>query len=211
MARILIGALSGWKHYDRRRQCRDTWMHDAQELGVEAFFLMGCPTANQPELIGAHTLILPCPDDYNSLPQRTMWFCRWALARSNWDYLFKCDDDTYISVPRLALYDTAGRDYIGNEWKPRVGYASGGAGYFLSRKAAQVVADRLTMPTGAEDLEVGRLLQSSTMKLCIDPRFQTWGDDNNRPKKDNDIITLHGQTANFMASHLETGLHAAIQ
>ena len=142
MPRILIGALSAWKYPERRRRCLATWMRDADALGVPAVFLLGCPTAVAPEQIGPHALVLPCPDDYASLPQRTMWFCRWATQYSvlgtQWDYLFKCDDDTYISIPRLLAFDPAGRDYIGAEWRPGVGYGSGGAGYFLSRRPRQL-------------------------------------------------------------------------
>ena len=124
---------------------------DGDTCEMRSVFLLGCPTALQPELVGTHALVCPCPDDYPSLPQRTRWFCRWALAQNDWDYLFKCDDDTYVSITRLSLYDLAGRDYVGAEWKPGVGYGSGGAGYFLSRKAATAVAERLEQPCGAED------------------------------------------------------------
>ena len=112
-------------------------------------------------------MVCPCPDDYPSLPQRTRWFCRWALAQNDWDYLFKCDDDTYVSITRLSLYDLAGRDYVGAEWKPGVGYGSGGAGYFLSRKAATAVAERLEQPCGAEDALVGQVLRSAGLALSI--------------------------------------------
>ncbi len=77
---MLIGALSAWKYPERRRCCLATWMCDADALGVPSVFLLGCATAIAPEQIGPHALVLPCPDDYASLPQRTMWFCRWALS-----------------------------------------------------------------------------------------------------------------------------------
>ena len=212
MPRILIGALSAWKYPERRRRCLATWMRDADALGVPSIFLLGCPTIVAPEQIGPHALVLPCPDDYASLPQRTMWFCRWATQYSvlstQWDYLFKCDDDTYISLPRLMAFDPAGRDYIGAEWRPGVGYASGGAGYFLSRKAAAIVAERLeSYPTGAEDLLVGQVLRVAGIELSIDPRFVPFGSSDRRPRADNDLITLHAAPEELiLAAHEETGL-----
>lgn len=235
MPRILIGALSAWKYPERRRRCLATWMRDADALGVPSVFLLGCPTAVAPEQIGPHALVLPCPDDYASLPQRTMWFCRWAVGQRTevrnqrselptsdfrplisdlrplpWDYLFKCDDDTYISMPRLLAFDPAGRDYIGAEWRPGVGYGSGGAGYFLSRRAAEIVAERLaTHPTGAEDLLVGRVLKETGIELSIDPCFVPFGSAERRPRADNDLITLHAAPEELiLASHAETGLHS---
>ena len=164
MTRILIGALTGWKMHERRQRCLTTWMADGDRPGHPSrFFCWAAQRRVRPEQIGPHALALPCPDDYASLPQRTLWFCRWALeeggrgkGEGGWDYLFKCDDDTYVSIPRLPSYDLRGRDYVGAEWRPGVGYGSGGAGYFLSRRAAGLVAERLTQATGAEDLLVGQ-------------------------------------------------------
>jgi hypothetical protein len=231
--RILIGALSAWKYPERRRLCESTWMRDADALGVPSVFLLGCPTATTPEQIGPHALVLPCPDDYASLPQRTMWFCRaalqeWEMGRGcewetskiapsltlpvppsapPWGYLFKCDDDTYISLPRLLAIDPAGRDYIGAEWRPGVGYASGGAGYFLSRRAASIVAERLeSYPTGAEDLLVGRILAAAGIEISIDPRLVPFGSSDRRPRADNDLITAHAMSEELiLKSHEETG------
>ena len=216
--KILIGALSGWKYHERRHRCIDTWMSDADAAGIESVFLLGCPTATAPEGLGRHYLALPCPDDYPSLPQRTLWFTRWALARDDWDYLFKCDDDTYISIPRLLAYDTArpgprvlgappgAPDYIGAEWKPGVAYASGGAGYWLSRKAAAIIAEKLTAATGAEDLLVGQVLRGAGIPLAIEPRLVPFGSMAHRPRRDNDLITLHAAGADaFLATHAETG------
>jgi hypothetical protein len=217
MPRILIGALSGWKYLERRQRCLSTWMADGEALDVRSVFLLGCPTIERPEQIGPHALALPCPDDYPSLPQRTNSFCRWACEQPGWDYLFKCDDDTYISMPRLTAYDPADpatgcpRDYIGAEWQPGVGYGSGGAGYLLSLRAAAIVAERLhATPTGAEDLLVGRLLAAAGIPLSIERRLVPFGSMDRRPRRENDLITLHGVEADaFLASHAETGLWSA--
>jgi histo-blood group ABO system transferase len=211
MNRILIGALSGWKYPDRRQRCQATWMADGKECGVESVFLLGCPTVPQPEMVGQHALACPCPDDYASLPQRTRSFCRWAIERDDWDYLFKCDDDTYVSIPRLIRYDMGGRDYVGAEWQPGAGYGSGGAGYFLSRKAATVIAQRLVQSCGNEDQLVGETLRVAGIGLSIEPRLVPFGSMDHRPKRDNDLITLHGVgAAAFLTAHAETGLHAPL-
>ena len=216
MTRILIGALSGWKYRERRARCLATWMADGDSMGVRSVFLLGCPTEAAAEEIGCHHLALPCPDDYASLPQRTRLFCHWATGAGsreqgakNWDYLFKCDDDTYVSIPRLLTYDLAGRDYVGAEWRPGVAYGSGGAGYFLSRKAAAIVADRLTMPTGAEDLLVGHVLRAAGIPLSIEPRFVPFGSADRRPARTNDLITCHACPAAWQLSHAEMGLCVA--
>jgi hypothetical protein len=222
MTRILIGALSGWKYQERRQRCLDTWMQDAEAIGLRSVFLLGCPTAAQPERIGPHALVCPCPDDYASLPQKTRCFCQWALSTqyavpstqysvlsTSWDYLFKCDDDTYVSIPRLVAYaenELHGRDYVGAEWRPGAGYGSGGAGYFLSRKATEIVAERLEMATGPEDLLVGQVLRAAGVPLAIEPRLVPFGATEHRPRKGNNLLTVHGVDADaFLASDAETG------
>lgn len=205
-AKILIGALSGTQHEMRRRRCRETWIADARRFGIECVFLMGGTEFTATPILFDDMLLLPCPNSYPALPQRTRWFCKWALEQPNWEYLFKCDDDTYVCIERLAEYDTAGRDYIGGEWTPGVSYASGGGGYLLSRRAAEVVANRLDQTEGAEDLLVGELLKHAGMPLHLDNRFVGIGDNDRRPRSDNDTVTTHAVSSGlFVQSHRETG------
>jgi len=189
-------------------------MNDGDDRDIQSLFLLGCPTAKEPEQMGLHTLALPCQDDYRHLPHKTRLFAQWALQRKDWDYLFKCDDDTYISMPRFLDYDPAGRDYIGAEWRPGAGYGSGGAGYFLSRLAAGYVAEfggsysLDSYPPGAEDMIVGALLRANGVEFSIEPRLIPFATLDLRPKKNNDLITSHACTEAFMASHEETGNEA---
>jgi len=188
--RYLIGALSGWAFSDRRRLCLDTWFSDAMACGMDAVFLMGEPNVKQAERCGP-LLILPCHDAYNTLPMRTWQFIRWAIHRDDWDYLFKCDDDTYVAASRLASYDPQGRDYIGAEWRSGVNYGSGGAGYFLSRRAAEIVITKPLAPLGAEDALIGERMRENRIPLTLEPRLVPWGSDARRPQPDNDLITAH--------------------
>jgi len=199
--RIMIGALSCWKYKERRDRCERTWMLEGDTLDgaspgepplhtiTRSVFLIGSPGLEAPSLAGRN-LLLPGPSDYLSLPQRTRAFCQWAIARDDWDYLFKCDDDTYVSISRLVRYPLTA-DYIGAEWRPGVGYASGGAGYFLSRRAAEVVAEHLTRKEGPEDVYVRDALASQGIPFTQDQRFVALGDEELRPRAGNDLITLH--------------------
>jgi len=92
----------------------------------------------------------------------------YAINWDDWQYLFKCDDDTYVAVARLLAYDIAGRDYIGGDWTRGVGFASGGGGYFRSRRAAEVVAENLDEETGPEDALMRDKLRSTGIELCLD-------------------------------------------
>ena len=64
MTRILIGALrAGSITSAGNAASRPGWPMPTL-LGVQSVFLLGCPTAAQPEPIGPHALACPCPDDY---------------------------------------------------------------------------------------------------------------------------------------------------
>jgi hypothetical protein len=218
--KIIVGALQAVDHFARLVLCRETWIADATRLGVDCVFLIGAGAdrAIDRPIRSGDLLLLPCPNEYRTLPQRTRWFCRWALEGgegwgagdgARWNYLFKCDSDTYVSVPRLVAccerlaagpaspgavgsrLSPAPSDYIGAEWKPGVGYASGGGGYLLSRKAAAIVAQKLDPPTGAEDLLVGQVLRHNGIRFEIDRRFAPFGSMEQRPRPDNDLITAH--------------------
>ncbi|PQO43821.1 hypothetical protein [Blastopirellula marina] len=184
LPKLLIGVLSAEKYHARRQACRETWANCAAYEQVDLVFLIGDPQASLPYR-EADVLYCPCPDSYESLPQKTRWFCLWALASSPFDFLFKCDDDTYVAVERLlAILPSA--DYVGHDIG---GYASGGAGYLLSREAAMTVAGRMTAATGAEDWLASQALFCAKIPFVADSRFHAW---NNRvPQTDNDQITTH--------------------
>jgi len=185
---LIVGILSASGYDARRNECRATWMsapYDRQR--VLCLFLVGDPNIPAP-VWGGDTLWLPCPDDYPSLPQKTRAFCRWALNTFDFGHLFKCDDDTYAVLDRMLKYDHDGSAYTGRDIG---GYASGGAGYYLTPQAARIVADQMTAATGAEDLLVGQHLARADIKLVADARFGSWYVKDEQPRQGNELITAH--------------------
>lgn len=79
---------------------------------------------------------------------RTQLMVRWALERG-YDYLFRTDTDTYVWVNRLLACGFEKHDYMGwcvgfprhleQDWAMNT--AHGGVGFFLSRKAMEIVAN----------------------------------------------------------------------
>lgn len=220
-SKLIIGALSGWcdklqigtsdQYQHRRELCRNTWMKDAAELGIPVMFLMGTPPYGLTYSIGEDMLMLQAPNHYDSLPQRTRRWIQAMLKRSDWTHLFKCDDDTFVSIPRLlGLLQELPEptDYVGAEWKPGVNYGSGGAGYLISRRAAEVVARELTAETGPEDLLVGRILTCEGFPLRLEPRLIPFGNPLKRPMRVNQLVTAHAfSSVDWIDSWNQTGLH----
>lgn len=189
--RLIIGALSANSYEGRRRGCLATWADLRDYNDVDVVFLVGDPEAKLPTRNG-HILYCPCPDDGASLPQKTRWFCLWALERFDFDYLFKCDDDTYVHINRLLnLGSTAeyvGRDIVSNN--PSLGsYASGGGGYRISRRAAVCIGERLLESQGPEDVLARDALRHVEIGLTNEDRFSPWN--HIWPTTTNEIITSH--------------------
>jgi hypothetical protein len=187
--RAVIGLLSCQQEFARLRRnlCRETWLPAVKTLGYDVFFLLGGGQET-----GSDFLKFAVGDTYPELPQKTRAFCRWALDHG-YDRLFKADDDTFIHPTRFHAWMTemADEHYVGSEWRDGVNYGSGGAGYLLSATAAKIVADGMGKRCGAEDLTVGTLLRRANIRLRIDRRLIPFGNEERRPKPDNDIITTH--------------------
>jgi len=168
---------------------RNTWLKNSQ---VEYKFFKG--NSNNPtEKIDE--IILNCKDDYLSLPEKTMEIIRWALS-NNYEYIFKCDTDTYVILEKLLSSDFEKYDYVGHFngelgksnviYNTLYSWASGGSGYFLSKKSADLlilegntaksICPNLKIP--CEDLWVGQVLgshiENGKIKAHSDIRYG-WG------------------------------------
>lgn len=89
---------------------RETWLQKLPP-GVTALFFTGAgETCNERGLVQ-----FSCPDDYIHLPCKVQNFYRYALAHHDFDYVFKCDDDTYVHTERLLGLLKFGVDFIGND------------------------------------------------------------------------------------------------
>lgn len=200
-SKLIVGTLACTDpaYAGRRRRCLETWLPGLESAGVEVLFLVGVGDAiTEPRVVEqaehgriGRELQIPCPDSYEALPQKTAAFCRWACRHREFDFLFKCDDDTYLIPQRLLAMDLSTTDYLGAELRRGIKYASGGGGYFLSHRAARVVATQMNEATGFEDLLVAQYLNRHGMFLEADQRFVAMGIDNHFPRPENDQITCH--------------------
>ena len=122
-------------------------------------------------------VMLKVDDSYNALPQKTKQICRWMLGKI-YSHVLLCDTDTALMPSKVLTCGFESYDYVGKIDRPlsetfpytattREGkvefypkcwpWASGGFGYFLSRKAAVIVAD-VNPISYAQDLSVGQVL-----------------------------------------------------
>ena len=166
---IAISSCGDFESNGNNQALRDTWLKDAIRLGVPYKFFFGVGQGG-PEL-GDSVILHDVPDDYGHLTYKTRASLRWAHAEG-YDFVFRCFPDTYVRVDRLLACGFEQFDYLGDfrgEVAGPPNYASGGPGYWLSRKAFSFLIDapvlgvwRDEITSWAEDLWTGQVLGRHT-------------------------------------------------
>jgi hypothetical protein len=162
---------------------RESWLTRIPH-NMQAMFFVGTGQS----ALEKDVVVIPTRDDYESLPRKVQAFYRHCLERYDFDYLFKCDDDTYLVCERLSALIKDGHDFIGSaDWWPS--HADGGAGYVLSRPATEIVARADCPEFGKEDLWVTGVLRSAGIEFQMSSLLLQ----NHRefPTPENDIISAH--------------------
>lgn len=185
-ASILVGICSAQGYYERRKAVRDTWLTHPQE-GITCLFFLG---GEVPERERNDTVGLDVPDSYNGLPAKVLAFFRYALDNYDFDWLFKCDEDTYLDLSRLPELADPQYGIIGDVLLERRGAPSGGAGYLLSRTIVEKISARKDVPaTGAEDVIFGKLaLEEGAVPHATSRLYMSHA---HYPAPDNDEVSAH--------------------
>ena len=190
--KAIIGILTAQPYVERRRGVLRTWARDIEaDPDLDYVFLIGDPTLAVPQR-EANRLMLPCPDDYDSLPQKTRWFCVWlsTMIELPWDIAMKVDDDTYLQVDRLKRFlTTAAESNVDVYGADDGNHFHGGAGYTINRPAAEAIAEHVTDPKGLEDWKACAALHAAKLTWANEPRFCF--DKTRLPMPANEQITAH--------------------
>ena len=173
--RVLIAIMSCERDRVYHNLVRNTWLRDNP---VDYKFFLG--NQEQPT---SDEVSLGVSDGVNSIP-KIRKIIEYAV-QNNYDYLFKCDVDTFVCVPRLLRSGFEDHDFVG------CGGPYGVSGYWLSRKAMTLLYEKGTDVFGIrdEDRWVSQNLKRLDIDAFQDGRYHSLT--NEGPAVDNDIITAH--------------------
>jgi hypothetical protein len=177
--KILIAILSCHAMRGHEQSLRDTWIKEIPE-GVDHRFFLGTPNL---DYVFSDEVFLSVGDAFQDVTHKTVAVCAWALAQG-YDYLFKCDLDTLVRPLRLLESDFKLWDWVGGQ---NTFFASGGAGYTLSRRAMRAIVDHPIELGPAEDVNTAHALLSQGIALHADSRFKFYPGAMLEP----DTITYH--------------------
>ena len=178
--RVLIAVLSCHALRGHEQAIRDTWAKDVPPE-VDLRFFLGLPDVS----IGSDEVCLKVGDALDDLTQKTVALCAWSLAQG-YDYVFKVDLDTLVRPHLLLQSGFENWDYSGGQFGAR-GFASGGAGYWMSKRAMSIVVAEVKEQEPWEDLYVSRALAKHGIEVHNNPQHKFMPD----AVLDSQTITMH--------------------
>lgn len=193
--RLIISIESAEKYEKRQALCRRGWLRAfaSKHPDVEAFFVVGGGLGGAS--CNGDVVSVAASDAYEGLPQKTRRLFEYVLDKYEFDFLYKCDDDTFVHVDRLVAHLNQD-DYVGrvNTWQRdrKSIYAEGGAGYILSKCAVKLAVENFLYPegiNGAEDVCVALALRTIGILPVNDDRLSQQPTPS--PSKSNDQISCH--------------------
>ena len=170
--KILVVILTCESSQNRADACYKSWMQDIQE--PHDYYFYGSKT--QSEKISKTWNCEPDEGESRArLPEKTYKMLVESLNH-DWDFLFKCDDDTYLNFDKLVEflkdYDANDDLYLGGKIVNPFAYAQGGAGYILTRSVVIKCLESLTLfykdqtkNKISEDYSVGLALKEQGINL----------------------------------------------
>lgn len=169
--KVLVLILTCDQTQHRADTCVNTWIQDINSPHEYHFY----GSENQSKTMSNTWNCGPRDGEHRlRLPEKTYKMLHKSLEHE-WDFLYKCDDDTYLRVNKLINFlqplDHTQDHYIGWVIENPHAYALGGSGYVLSRSAAVKCVDHLrtihnnrVITQGCEDYAVGLSLHEQHVK-----------------------------------------------
>lgn len=191
---------------------RSCWLKDCAAAGLDYRMFVGVGQgAEQQVLVGElppdMVLLNEVEDGYGKLSYKTQHSLRWAHARE-YSHVFRCFPYTFCIPERLVKCGFEGFDYFGSFRGETAGpdnYPSGGPGYFMSRRAyelllhapiegSEAMGKHTRVWSYGEDLWSGQVLnwhRDIGLKYFDDRRFIVHGTNQSGPLRTNQIISTH--------------------
>ena len=177
---VAISSCQAYENDGRNQSLRDTWL---PELKWDYKFFHGQGSQRRDDVVN-----VDCNDAYYDLTSKTKLKCKWGVEHG-YDFIFCCFPDMYARPERLELCGFEQHYYFGTTSHNCPGgcYCQGGPGYFLSRRAAELIANcGENYPN--EDCFVANILLRAGVKPIHCDGFKYLGPG---PLKTNDVITNH--------------------
>ena len=183
---IAISSCEAFETSGLNSPMRGTWLPEAVRLGMDYKFFHGSGAIPKDDVI-----VLPVVDELYGLTEKAKAKLRWAVEQG-YDYVFSCFPDTYVCPERLLACGFENFDYTGNvfTFPGSAPFCQGGPGYFISRRACEVVYTSQRSYLN-DDTFIGDELHAVGIRPLDHRGFTAFGPG---PLRTNDSITNHLST-----------------
>ena len=153
---------------------RETWMKQIPSDKADLKFFVGRGEGEVP----SDTVVLDCPDDYQSLPSKIRCMAKYTYDLGTYDYLMKLDDDVVVRPNDLLAsgYDTypySGRaNRRPTERKPY--WVPMGFAYWMSRECMKIVSESELPNNNDDERWVAENLHSHGINLTAEGRYHLY-------------------------------------
>lgn len=210
---ILVKSCRQFK--DRRRAIDVTWADMIRHRGVCVSFIVG---GYERERYRYAVCEVSTGDKYEHNSMKLKHALQMRLERSDFDYIFICDDDTYIHPARWLEHEPKGdvecRIFTPTRARQREErpWIHGGPGWWMSRNACVQYVTRVDLCCSWDDKLMGHM--ALDLGLLIEDRRDLYGGDHyshekDRVGKNNTFISCHPVRPNEMRM-LHKELHDVI-
>jgi len=108
--KLFVGISTCRKNLSKIDYLRKTWLKDLKNNNIEYKIFIG---RNSDVISHDDIVVLDVEDDYESLKDKTKGILEYSVKHSNFDYILKTDDDTFIDIDNLTKLNLLSKDYIG--------------------------------------------------------------------------------------------------
>lgn len=206
--KILIAIHGAHSQPEFMQAQRETWLADIE--GADYKFFLGYPETEAEDIVLVDSEDGPIWE--GGVGGRRTWIpnvkteaiVSYALD-NGYDFVFKCDDDTYVRAGALLAGGFEEHDYSGfteKHYTIALGFyrwAQGGSGYWLSRRALEVIAEHgLRTVVLPEDFAVGNALATHGIHPYHDDRYAPGVTKEELEHPDPRLLTLHKVSPDWM-------------
>lgn len=182
-------------------EAKATWVKLLTDKGVRVIHSVSNPNLDTDYSLQENTLYCNCTEELNkNFTLKRYYFIKWAIeTNQEFDFLFITSNDTFIHPDRFISLvneytdalniDIAGCVWPYQGWNPYYNFqetlppnhkddifCSGGSGYFLSKKSAQIITEQYPtythgyVPNG-DDVIFANILKDNNISITHDNRI----------------------------------------
>ena len=176
--KVIIGIINCKKNEHKQNDIRNTWIKDLNYYKIKYYFIIG---HNKKTEINGDVIYLDCNDGYDSLTNKVGLFTKYVFENTNYEYIYKLDDDCYLNLEYFMNINLKDVTFLGkfisrNDYSPNWGYQynknklieksiyfdffGGGYGYIINRQCMKIICDNLNLFNSyfLEDVSIAKIL-----------------------------------------------------